>query len=200
MNTFDFIKKIKDSYKKEIAFEELNEILKLFLNQLVEAINNNDSVVIDETFQVYPDYIKINENKYNLESSLIWGKSRSKRISRIRRGSGPEVVVAPIPRIKGKDIHTPIPRVQPYSSLIDTISQEFGLPKSDISKTLDAFVTTANKSLKEGNGLLLEGFGSFAVSERSARTSRNPKTGKEISIPAKKIIKFYPSKGDTPKL
>jgi len=36
------------------------------------------------------------------------------------------------------------------------------------------------------------GFGSFSVAERSARTGRNPQTGKEIAIPAKKAVKFVP--------
>ncbi|MBN2613860.1 MAG: HU family DNA-binding protein, partial [Bacteroidales bacterium] len=38
----------------------------------------------------------------------------------------------------------------------------------------------------------LVGFGSFSVVQRSARTGRNPQTGKEIKIPAKKVVKFKP--------
>ena len=45
-------------------------------------------------------------------------------------------------------------------------------------------------ALKGGDRVTLVGFGSFGVSERSARTGRNPQTGKEITIPAKKVIKF----------
>jgi DNA-binding protein HU-beta len=44
--------------------------------------------------------------------------------------------------------------------------------------------------LKKGDRIALVGFGSFSVSERSARTGRNPQTGKEIQIPAKKVVKF----------
>ena len=44
--------------------------------------------------------------------------------------------------------------------------------------------------LKKGDRVALVGFGSFSVSKRSARTGRNPQTGKEIKIPAKKVVKF----------
>jgi DNA-binding protein HU-beta len=46
--------------------------------------------------------------------------------------------------------------------------------------------------LKNGDRLALVGFGSFSVSERSARTGRNPQTGKPIDIEAKKVVKFKP--------
>jgi DNA-binding protein HU-beta len=44
--------------------------------------------------------------------------------------------------------------------------------------------------LKKGDRVALVGFGSFGISERSARTGRNPQTGKEIKIKAKKVVKF----------
>ena len=62
--------------------------------------------------------------------------------------------------------------------------------KADAKKALDAFLTVTGDALKKGDRVTLVGFGSFGVSERSARTGRNPQTGKEIIIPAKKVIKF----------
>jgi DNA-binding protein HU-beta len=44
--------------------------------------------------------------------------------------------------------------------------------------------------LKKGERVALVGFGSFAVAKRSARLGRNPQTGKEIKIAAKKVVKF----------
>jgi len=44
--------------------------------------------------------------------------------------------------------------------------------------------------LKKGDRVALVGFGSFSVSKRAARKGRNPKTGLEIKIPAKKVVKF----------
>ncbi len=76
------------------------------------------------------------------------------------------------------------------SELIDAIAAEAGLTKADAKKSLDAFIKATSGALKSGERVALVGFGSFAVSERNARTGRNPQTGKEITIPAKKIVKF----------
>lgn len=76
------------------------------------------------------------------------------------------------------------------AELVDAIASEAGLSKADAKKALDAFVNTTTGALKEGDRISLIGFGSFSVSERSARTGRNPQTGKEIQIAAKKVVKF----------
>ncbi|TAJ12698.1 HU family DNA-binding protein [Marinilabiliaceae bacterium JC017] len=76
------------------------------------------------------------------------------------------------------------------AQLIDAIAGESGLTKADAKKALDAFVKVTGDALKGGDRVALVGFGSFGVSERSARTGRNPQTGREIEIPAKKVIKF----------
>jgi DNA-binding protein HU-beta len=49
-------------------------------------------------------------------------------------------------------------------------------------------------SLKEGGAVTISGFGSFKVVNRKARKGRNPRTGKEIQIPASKAVKFTPGK------
>ncbi len=76
------------------------------------------------------------------------------------------------------------------AQLIDAIASEAGLTKADAKKSLDAFISTTTDALKKGDRVALVGFGSFAVSNRSTRTGRNPQTGKEITIPAKKVVKF----------
>jgi len=48
--------------------------------------------------------------------------------------------------------------------------------------------------LKRGDAVAISGFGSFKVVERKARKGRNPRTGKEIQIPASKSVKFTPGK------
>jgi len=55
---------------------------------------------------------------------------------------------------------------------------------------LDAFISTTSGALKKGDRVALVGFGSFSISNRSARTGRNPQTGKEIQIAAKNVVKF----------
>jgi len=76
------------------------------------------------------------------------------------------------------------------AQLIDAIAGEAEITKADAKKALDAFIKVTSDSLKTGGRVALVGFGSFGVSERSARTGRNPQTGKEIEIPAKKVVKF----------
>jgi nucleoid DNA-binding protein len=54
---------------------------------------------------------------------------------------------------------------------------------------------TITKALKKGQAMTLVGFGTFTVGKRKARVGRNPQTGKEIKIPAKKVPKFSAGKG-----
>jgi DNA-binding protein HU-beta len=76
------------------------------------------------------------------------------------------------------------------AELIDAIASESGLSKVDAKKALDGFVAATSNALKGGDRISLVGFGSFSISERSARTGRNPQTGKEIKIAAKKVVRF----------
>jgi DNA-binding protein HU-beta len=76
------------------------------------------------------------------------------------------------------------------AQLIDAIAANAGLTKADAKKALDAFIKATTLALKKSDRVALVGFGSFSVSKRSARTGRNPQSGKEIKIPAKKVVKF----------
>ena len=76
------------------------------------------------------------------------------------------------------------------TQLIDAIAEKAGLTKADSKKALEAFVATVGETLAAGDKLALIGFGTFSVTVRSARTGRNPQTGKTITIPAKKTVKF----------
>jgi len=81
------------------------------------------------------------------------------------------------------------------AQLIDAMAKKAGLSKADTKKALDSFIDVTGVALKKGDRVALVGFGSFSVSKRSARTGRNPQTGKEISIPAKKVVKFKAGSG-----
>ena len=76
------------------------------------------------------------------------------------------------------------------AELIDAIASEAKLTKADTKKALEAFVTATSKALKKGDRVALVGFGSFSIAKRAARKGRNPQTGKEIKIAAKKVVKF----------
>ncbi len=74
--------------------------------------------------------------------------------------------------------------------LINKISAETKLNKTQATAALNSFIGTTMKALKKGDKLTLVGFGTFSVYKRSARKGRNPHTEKAIKIPAKKVVKF----------
>lgn len=74
--------------------------------------------------------------------------------------------------------------------LIDAIAAHSKLTKADAGRALEATMETIEKQLKKGERIALVGFGSFSISKRAARMGRNPQTGKEIKIAAKKVVKF----------
>ncbi|MBF0107630.1 MAG: HU family DNA-binding protein [Magnetococcales bacterium] len=81
------------------------------------------------------------------------------------------------------------------TELVDAVAARTGLTKAQSSDAIDAVVGAIEGALKGGDQVSLVGFGTFSVSERAARTGRNPRTGAEIQIPAAKQPKFRPGKG-----
>ena len=76
------------------------------------------------------------------------------------------------------------------SELISTVAAEAGISKVDAKKAIEAFVSTVTNTLANGDKVALIGFGTFSVTEKSARTGINPATKQTINIPAKKVAKF----------
>jgi DNA-binding protein HU-beta len=76
--------------------------------------------------------------------------------------------------------------------LVSAMAEGSGLTKADSEKALNSTMKVISDSLKKGERVGLVGFGSFSISERAARTGRNPQTGKELKIAAKKVVKFKP--------
>ena len=66
--------------------------------------------------------------------------------------------------------------------------------KAEAERKVDLFLTTIENTLAAGEELNFIGWGKFEVVERSERVGRNPKTGEEIKIEAKKTVKFKPGK------
>lgn len=80
------------------------------------------------------------------------------------------------------------------TELVAAMAEKSGLSKKDAEAALTAFTTTVAEALKAGDKIQLVGFGTFEVSERAARTGRNPQTGAEMVIPASKAPKFKAGK------
>ncbi len=66
--------------------------------------------------------------------------------------------------------------------------------KKDAQAAVDCILSTIQNSLKNKETVQISGFGSFKVSDRSARKGRNPQTGEEIDIKARTVPKFVPGK------
>jgi DNA-binding protein HU-beta len=78
--------------------------------------------------------------------------------------------------------------------LIAAVAAEANLTKAEAAKAVDAFAASVTKALKKGDSVTVIGFGTFKVSQRAARTGRNPQTGKELKIAARKAPGFTAGK------
>ena len=74
--------------------------------------------------------------------------------------------------------------------LVDRISRSAGITKNAADMALNGFMDGVAEALNMGEKVTLIGFGTFSVSDRKARTGRNPRTGEPMEIPAKRIVKF----------
>jgi DNA-binding protein HU-beta len=77
--------------------------------------------------------------------------------------------------------------------LVEVVAKALG-SKSAAEKAINATLKAITDALKKSDKVTLVGFGTFAVAKRAARTGRNPQTGKEIKIKAKKVPKFTAGK------
>ena len=80
------------------------------------------------------------------------------------------------------------------ADLIESVAAKLDLPKGQAERAVQLVFEDIVQALRSGDKVNISGFGTFAVSERKARTGRNPKTGEPIDIPASKSAKFKPGK------
>ncbi len=78
------------------------------------------------------------------------------------------------------------------AELVAKMAEISELPKVTVEKALNAFMEAVTEALKEGDKVTLVGFGTFIVSQRAERMGRNPRTGEQIKIPSRKMVKFKP--------
>lgn len=78
--------------------------------------------------------------------------------------------------------------------LIGLIARNTGLPKANVDYVLEEFASLMRASLAKEGEITLQGVGKFTVANRAARTGRNPITGEEISIPARRVPAFKAAK------
>lgn len=78
--------------------------------------------------------------------------------------------------------------------VVAKIAVETGLTKAATGSAVDAFLSAITGALKKGQSVAFVGFGTFKTSVRKARTGRNPRTGAEVKIPKRRVVRFTAGK------
>ncbi|TAM11334.1 MAG: integration host factor subunit alpha [Nevskiaceae bacterium] len=78
------------------------------------------------------------------------------------------------------------------AELATSVFDRIGLNKREAKELVDAFFTEIRSQLAQGNPVKLSGFGNFELRDKNQRTGRNPKTGVEIPISARRVVTFHP--------
>ncbi len=79
------------------------------------------------------------------------------------------------------------------AELSDLLFEKVGLNKREAKDMVEAFFDEVRDALEKGNGVKLSGFGNFQLREKPQRPGRNPKTGEEIPITARRVVTFHAS-------
>ena len=79
------------------------------------------------------------------------------------------------------------------ADLAEMIFEKVGLNKTEAKDMVEAFFEEIRASLENGESVKLSGFGNFELRSKSERPGRNPKTGEEIPIKARRVVTFHSS-------
>ncbi|MBW1973251.1 MAG: integration host factor subunit alpha [Deltaproteobacteria bacterium] len=77
--------------------------------------------------------------------------------------------------------------------IISNVYEKVGFSKKEVARLVDTVFSIIKEVLEEGEMIKISGFGNFVVKDKKARRGRNPQTGKEIEISARRILTFKPS-------
>jgi|YelNatPaOPRAMG01_1025707.scaffolds.fasta_scaffold00104_13 nucleoid DNA-binding protein len=78
--------------------------------------------------------------------------------------------------------------------IIDIVAEGTGLTKKETAAVIDGFLATIVWALQRGQRVTLVGFGTFRAKDRSPRYMRNPRTGRVVSLPERRVPVFVPSR------
>jgi integration host factor subunit alpha len=76
--------------------------------------------------------------------------------------------------------------------MADRLFEELGLNKREAKEIVDSFFEEVRLALEKGEQVKLSGFGNFGLRKKNQRPGRNPKTGEEIPISARRVVTFRP--------
>jgi nucleoid DNA-binding protein len=78
--------------------------------------------------------------------------------------------------------------------IINKVIEDTGLPKNQAEDSVEHIITSIKDSLSKGEAVILRRFGAFSVHSKKSRVGRNPKTGKDAEITARKVVRFKAGK------
>lgn len=79
------------------------------------------------------------------------------------------------------------------ADLVDVIFGRVGLPKIESQKIIETVFDTIRQTIIEGESVKISGFGTFNVKKKNVRRGRNPKTGDDLQISARRVVTFRAS-------
>jgi len=74
--------------------------------------------------------------------------------------------------------------------IVSTIQNHLGLPKNRSSELVETLLELIKRTLESGEDVLISGFGKFCVNEKKERRGRNPATGDDMMLEARKVVTF----------
>jgi len=79
------------------------------------------------------------------------------------------------------------------ADIIEGVYEKVGFSKKESAEIVELVFDTVKETLERGDKIKISGFGNFQVRQKNARVGRNPQTGREIEISARRVLTFRPS-------
>ncbi len=76
------------------------------------------------------------------------------------------------------------------ADIVEAIAEKTDMERPDIKLLVDSTFEEIRKSLESGENVRISGFGNFLLRDKAVRPGRNPKTGKEVDITARRVVSF----------
>ena len=77
--------------------------------------------------------------------------------------------------------------------VVNMLNEQIGLPKVECVRIVESFFDIIKSELSNGNDVMISGFGKWMINSKKARRGRNPQTGKDLTIAARKVVTFKAS-------
>lgn len=77
------------------------------------------------------------------------------------------------------------------SQLISAVAEKTSVPKGDVKRVFDALFDLTEQKLSEDEKIVISGFGVFSTIHVSERVGRNPRTGEQVRIAARRMVRFH---------